>query len=205
MFPLGTVLLPGEVLPLHVFEPRYRAMTQTVLEGDGTFGIILIARGSEVGGGDQRVTIGTLANVVEAAAFPDGRYALLVEGRDRFAVHSWEPEDPFPAAIVDPRPSRGSRVGTESLVRVAGSVRRARALISELGASLGAWDGTIDTPDVEAGTWRLASLAPFGAFDRQTVLEIDDCTDRLGAIESLCEEIADDAARLLSEGREEGP
>ena len=56
MFPLGTVLLPGAVLPLHVFEPRYRQLVQDCLAGEPEFGVVLIERGSEVGGGDQRAT-----------------------------------------------------------------------------------------------------------------------------------------------------
>ncbi|MEN3314917.1 MAG: uncharacterized protein V7605_1151, partial [Acidimicrobiaceae bacterium] len=54
MFPLGTVLFPGLALPLHVFEPRYQSLVQACLDGDGHFGIVLIERGSEVGGGDVR-------------------------------------------------------------------------------------------------------------------------------------------------------
>ena len=53
MFPLGTVLLPGGVLPLHVFEPRYRKMVTDCVESpDHEFGVVLIERGSEVGGGE---------------------------------------------------------------------------------------------------------------------------------------------------------
>src|SRR4051812_26706984 len=54
MFPLGTVLFPHAVLPLHVFEPRYRALVETCLHSDGRFGVVLIERGYEVGGGDAR-------------------------------------------------------------------------------------------------------------------------------------------------------
>ena len=57
MFPLGTVLFPYAVLPLHVFEPRYRALTEHCLAGDGCFGVVLIERGSEVGGGDTRFAV----------------------------------------------------------------------------------------------------------------------------------------------------
>ena len=53
MFPLGTVLFPHALLPLRVFEPRYREMTARVLREDGEFGVVLIERGSEVGGGDS--------------------------------------------------------------------------------------------------------------------------------------------------------
>ena len=66
MFPLGTVLFPHALLPLRVFEPRYRLMTQRVLGADSEFGVVLIERGSEVGGGDTRFGIGTIALIVRA-------------------------------------------------------------------------------------------------------------------------------------------
>ena len=67
MFPLGTVLLPGAVLPLHVFEPRYRALVADCLAGEQEFGVVLIERGSEVGGVDVRRDIATVARIVEMA------------------------------------------------------------------------------------------------------------------------------------------
>jgi len=73
MFPLSTVLFPHAQIPLHVFEPRYRALTADCLAGDARFGIVLIARGSEVGGGDERMTVGTRAVITHAASLADGR------------------------------------------------------------------------------------------------------------------------------------
>ena len=58
MFPLGTVLFPHAPLPLHIFEPRYRALVQECIDGDGEFGVVLIERGFEVGGGDTRFGTG---------------------------------------------------------------------------------------------------------------------------------------------------
>jgi Lon protease-like protein len=63
MFPLGTVLLPGGVMPLHVFEPRYRQMIKDCMASDAEFGVTLIERGSEVGGGDVRSEVGTVARI----------------------------------------------------------------------------------------------------------------------------------------------
>ena len=60
MFPLGTVLLPSVLLPLHIFEERYRTLIRDVLDADREFGVVLIERGSEVGGGDTRSSVGTL-------------------------------------------------------------------------------------------------------------------------------------------------
>ena len=90
MFPLGTVLFPYAVLPLRVFEPRYRVMTRRCLDGDREFGVVLIERGSEVGGGDVRFGVGTIARIVQVADTPDGGYALATVGLHRFQVVRWE-------------------------------------------------------------------------------------------------------------------
>gem|GEM_PF-5636209 len=65
MFPLGSVLFPGGVLPLHIFETRYQQLLNHALESDRRFGVVLIERGHEVGGGDQRTSIGTVCRTVE--------------------------------------------------------------------------------------------------------------------------------------------
>src|SRR5690349_16753436 len=101
MFPLGTVLFPYALLPLHVFEPRYRMMMQHVLDGDREFGVVLIERGSEVGGGDSRFDVGTIARVVQIAELPDGRYAVSTVGIRRFRVRRWLDDDPYPRAEID--------------------------------------------------------------------------------------------------------
>src|SRR5829696_8282280 len=101
MFPLGTVLLPSVALPLHVFEARYRALVHDCLEGENRFGVVLIERGSEVGGGDVRSNVGTVAQIVEAARFDDGRYALVAVGRERIRVARWLDDQPYPRADVE--------------------------------------------------------------------------------------------------------
>ena len=104
MFPLGTALLPGSVLPLHVFEPRYRQMVHDILADDADvaeFGVVMIARGREVGGGDVRNDVGTVARVLDMRALPDGRYALAAVGADRLRVNAWLPDDPYPLADID--------------------------------------------------------------------------------------------------------
>ena len=111
MFPLGTVLFPYAVLPLHVFEPRYRALTEHCLAGDGCFGVVLIERGSEVGGGDTRFAVGTVARIARAGQLPDGRYVLATVGTQRFRVREWLPDDPYPLAEVDLLDDPGAGVG----------------------------------------------------------------------------------------------
>jgi Lon protease-like protein len=89
LFPLHTVLCPGVALPLHVFEPRYRALIARCLEEGGPFGIVLIRDGREVGAGPTSIaTVGTVAEIREAGKFSDGRYELLVVGVRRFRIES---------------------------------------------------------------------------------------------------------------------
>ena len=104
MFPLGGVLFPSMVLPLHVFEPRYRALVRDCLDGDGEFGVVLIERGSEVGGDDVRTDVGTMAHILQAEELDDGRWVVAAVGTRRLRVRSWLPDDPYPRAAVDDWP-----------------------------------------------------------------------------------------------------
>jgi Lon protease-like protein len=87
LFPLRAVLCPGIALPLHVFEPRYRLMTERCVDGSSPFGIVLIREGRETGPGKVSLAgIGTLAEIREATRYDDGRYDLMVVGTGRFAI-----------------------------------------------------------------------------------------------------------------------
>ena len=104
MFPLGTVLLPGGILPLHIFEPRYRQLVADLLADDVNepeFGVTMIERGKETGGGEDRADVGVVARVVQIEALEDGRYGLVAVGTWRFRVRSWLPDDPYPLADID--------------------------------------------------------------------------------------------------------
>ena len=104
MFPLGCVLFPHAVLPLHVFEPRYRVMMRKCLDGDREFGVVLIERGSEVGGGDIRFDVGTIGHIIQAAEIEDGRLAIAAVGISRLRVTRWLPDDPYPIAEIEALP-----------------------------------------------------------------------------------------------------
>jgi Lon protease-like protein len=170
MFPLGTVLVPSAGLPLHVFEPRYRAMVQTCLASDREFGVVLIERGSEVGGGEERTSVGTVARIVEAAELPDGRWALAAVGQRRIRVVEWLPDDPYPLAAVEdwpdpePGPDHADRVRD-----VVALLRRCLALAAEAGDA--AAPATIELSDdpVLAG-YQAATVAPLGPLDQQALL-----------------------------------
>ncbi|CAM3708010.1 LON peptidase substrate-binding domain-containing protein [Tsukamurella strandjordii] len=104
MFPLGAVLLPGEELPLRIFEPRYRRLVEHCLATDGRFGVVLIERGSEVGGGDVRTDVGTVAQIDRYVRRMGGEFTLVCRGTERIRVRSWLPEDPYPLAEAEPWP-----------------------------------------------------------------------------------------------------
>ena len=102
MFPLGNVVLPGELLPLNVFEPRYRQLVLDCLAADAPeFGVVLIERGSEVGGGDVRTSIGTVARIVRVMPLGNGRFEIVAAGLRRVSVLEWLADDPYPRADVE--------------------------------------------------------------------------------------------------------
>ncbi len=88
LFPLHTVLCPGIVMPLHIFEERYRALTRHCIETGSPFGIVLIREGLQVGMSTSLSVagVGALAEIREASRYADGRYDLLVAGTGRFAL-----------------------------------------------------------------------------------------------------------------------
>ncbi|HTT54197.1 MAG TPA: LON peptidase substrate-binding domain-containing protein [Streptosporangiaceae bacterium] len=90
LFPLGTVLYPGVLLPLHIFEERYRRLVRDLLDGPqpGRFGVIAIRRGRETGvhGISALHEIGCTATLRRVAAYQDGRFDLVTVGSQRFRL-----------------------------------------------------------------------------------------------------------------------
>jgi uncharacterized protein len=99
LFPLHTVLFPGQPLPLHVFEPRYRAMIGDIY-AEPRFGVVAISAGTEVGAPSRTHGVGTVAVVEQLAEHDDGRYELVCRGELRFEILTRLPDDPYPIAEV---------------------------------------------------------------------------------------------------------
>ena len=103
LFPLHTVLCPGIVVPLHVFEERYRALTRHCLETGAPFGIVLIREGREVGASRTLARVGALVEIRSAGRYPDGRYDLMAAATGRFAIDSVDlARAPYLVADVTP-------------------------------------------------------------------------------------------------------
>jgi uncharacterized protein len=88
LFPLGTVLFPGMMLPLHIFELRYQKMVGHRVDDDPIFGVVLIQSGNEVRDEPEINDIGTAATLTGMARYDDGRSNLAVRGGRRFLVES---------------------------------------------------------------------------------------------------------------------
>lgn len=193
MFPLGSVLLPGMILPLRVFEPRYRVLVDTVLLADEPeFGCVLIERGSEVGGGDVRATVGCVARIVELARHDDGQVSLVSVGVRRLRVEEWLPDDPFPRALVRDWPDdQPEREDAAALLRGITRVERAVRDLAEVAAQLGLTP-TLDEAAFSSDPWlrvfQLATVSPLGAHDRSRLLRCADLPSRLELLEELVED-----------------
>jgi Lon protease-like protein len=157
-------------LPLHVFEPRYRQLVRDCLAGDGEFGVVLIERGSEVGGWRRPHEAGTIARIVQADEMPDGRFAVGAVGLRRIRVERWHDDDPYPRAETvdwpDPAPADQARA---VIGEVSTLLRRASALRAELGEPAPRLDLEL-SDDLVMAAYQATAVAPLGPADRQALL-----------------------------------
>jgi Lon protease-like protein len=193
MFPLGMVLLPGGILPLHVFEPRYRQMIIDCLQDDGQpeFGQALITHGADAGGGDERALVGTVAQMIQVEALDGERYALVAVGTRRIRINAWLPDDPYPIADVDDWPDvEPDADGLE--VAVAATHARVQAAL-KMAVKLG--DVSAETIESEisddplVATYHLASLAPVGPADRYRLLTASGPAARLDVLDDVLDDV----------------
>jgi len=196
MFPLGSVLFPSMVLPLHIFEPRYRALIDDCLAGDREFGVTLIERGAEVGGDDTRSNIGCIAQVIEADQFDDGRWFVTGVGTRRFTVTEWLPDDPYPQAVVELIEEVPAVPSDQAVFdSVVAQLRTINEVAAQRGVTVEALPDDLST-DAALGSFQVATLSPLGAFDRQRVLAELTPTDRLGMLEGLLSDFLHDLRAL---------
>ena len=185
LFPLRTVLFPGGLLPLRIFETRYVDMVSRCMREAGEFGVLLImdAGDAESGPVSELATIGTSARIVDFHALPDGLLGLMCRGARRFRLHSrraqtdglyvgevdWLPE-PAPSALApEHRPL----------------TRLLRRVLEELGDTARHLDADFD----DAG-WvsnRLAEFLPLERAAQQQLLELEDPQQRMRALAPLIE------------------
>ncbi|GAC1376989.1 MAG: LON peptidase substrate-binding domain-containing protein [Acidimicrobiales bacterium] len=182
MFPLGLVHFPHVYLPLQVFEPRYRQLTIDCLDGTREFGVVLIARGSEVGGGDVRCDVATMTTIVEAGFDDLGLIRLDTVGVRRVRVLRWLEDDPYPRAVTEDLPPPAMGPDELEAMDIAGrKVRRALALRAELGDPTMPFNTELDADPARA-LFQLAAIAPLGPADHQRLLGTSAPRELLGIL-----------------------
>jgi Lon protease-like protein len=203
MFPLGNVVLPGELLPLNVFEPRYRQLVLDCLAADAPeFGVVLIERGSEVGGGDVRTSIGTVARIIRVMPLGNGRFEVVAAGLRRVSVLEWLDDDPYPrsdveewpeADPVDPEALRPQIERMATRVDEARELARAVALANKPDTTVRATPPVQLSDDLVKAAYQLAGRAPIGPVDRYRVLAAPTLETRI----ELLGAAVDDAEAML--------
>ncbi|MEE3751337.1 LON peptidase substrate-binding domain-containing protein [Mycobacterium intracellulare] len=204
MFPLESALLPDQELPLRIFEPRYGALVRHCMATGDPFGVVLISRGREVGGGDARCDVGVMSRITECVDQGAGRYALHCRTGDRIRVREWLPDDPYPRARITPWPDEpGPEVSPAQLLDVED---RAVALFERIAQARGI---TLPGREVLLGQragrpagerlFALASRIPIGTADRYTVLAAPTAAERLAALREAVDAIAEVVEFQLSE------
>jgi Lon protease-like protein len=207
MFPLQSALLPDEDLPMQIFEPRYTALVRDCMrDDDPRFGVVLISQGREVGGGDVRCDVGTVARIGECVDLADsGRFMLRCRTGERIRVSEWLPDDPYPQAMIQLWPDEpGEPVTLDQLEeledRVMALFERIAAArnfsLPERAVVLGT-DSDITDPGVRL--YALASRVPIGPADRYSVLAAPSAAARLAALSDAVDSVAAVVEFQLSE------
>lgn len=198
MFPLQSAFLPGEELPLQIFEPRYAQMVRDCLQNNNPrFGTVLIAQGREVGGGEMRCDVGTVARVAECVEVAgSGRFMLRCTTAERIKVCEWLPDDPYPRAVVQEWPDEpGESVSAGQLEDLED---RMMALFERIAAARDlpvpdrqdALGSGLDFSDAGERLYALASRIPIGPADRYSVLSAPTAHARLAALGEAVDSVA---------------
>jgi len=205
MFPLQSALLPGETLPLRIFEPRYSRLVQDCLAAaEPSFGVVLISRGTEVGGGESRSDVGALARIAEHADLGMGQYQVLATMGDRIRVVEWLPDDPYPRAVIEAWSDEpGPPVGPE---QIGGVIDRILALYQRVAEARGLGlrpDALAVEPEVADDPSRhiyaLAATVPMGPADRYAVLAAPTLAERVSVLTDAIDTVAAMVEFQLSE------
>ncbi len=158
LFPLNTVLFPGQVLPLHIFEDRYRLMVRRCLADELPFGVVLIKQGEEVGADAEPYNIGTLARIIESTHLPNGTMNIITVGVERFRIRRLIHDQPYLRGEVETLPLE-EQEDTGAMDALADSVRERVALYIKLIAEAAGLEIKVDQmPDLPQQVGYLAAI-----------------------------------------------
>ncbi len=199
MFPLSSVLLPAMPLSLRIFEERYlKLLGDLIGEENPEFGVVLIERGPEVGGGEQRLRIGTVASVSNIGTL-DEFYGIEAFGAQRIRVNAWLPDNPYPMADVDFLPDL---IWDDSLmparVHLETRVRNLLAIASEFGDLQYGSDIELSDDPMDA-CWQLAGILPVGELDQADLLKVQSADELIARTYEIVTAL-DDTLKAMIDG-----
>ena len=196
-------MFPGALITLRVFETRYREMLDDCLNRRIGFGVVLIERGSEVGGGDVRFEVGVAVSIERVYSVGEGHLLVTVRGGDRIGVEEWLEDDPYPQARVRRLPEVSAPVVPPGVRDALGrAFTRGLAMLSEMGMATG---GIEPLPrDPLAAAYRALDIFPVPDLDRQRILETGDPVDRIRRATAALDSVNELVEARLGEGRGPG-
>ena len=189
MFPLSSVIFPKSLFTLRVFEPRYLELVkECVMTGRG-FGVCLIAKGHEVGGGDERYDYGTVSEILQAVEIGSGQLAISCVGRKRFRVLRWLEDSPYPKATVEIE-----EVPDSELIKQE-QVDELRPVLLKIADTVSKLSGIKQDKVVPSSTnmieeiYHLAEHSYLGAYDRYKVLSSETLEARFNLLFQLLRDL----------------
>jgi Lon protease-like protein len=191
------VVFPHQRVGLYIFEARYQQMLSD-LAGEPRFGTCLIARGSDVGGGDQRHSVGTVVQILASQSLDDGKTLILVEGGSRVAITTWLEDAPYPRALVREHRCVACEIDPVLLKSTESAVRALRALQSEVNADECIQRNCEMDSDARVRSWQLCAMTPMSTLDQFKVLSLSNPNDRLRLLAEICCERYGDFQRMLA-------
>ena len=191
--------MPAMPLSLRIFEERYLKLLGDLLGNENPeFGVVLIERGPEVGGGEKRLDLGTLASVSDIGTL-DQFYGLESVGTQRFRVNAWLPDDPYPLADIDFIPDL---VWNDALMPVRNQleikVRNLLAFASEFGDLQYGPDLEI-SDDPMNSCWQLAGVLPVGPLDQIDLLSSESADELISRTSEVVETLGETLKTMLGQ------
>lgn len=176
LFPLRTVLVPGGLLPLQIFEPRYLDLVRDCTRNDTGFGVCLILDGSESGAPPQHAGIGTEARIADFNTLPNGLLGIVARGESRFRVQSTRVRDNgLLIGEVEWLHEPPTRAVPDEYLVLAQVLER---IMEKVGGNYPGWDeGLLD--DSNWVGYRLTELLPLDNLEKQSLLGLEDSELRL--------------------------
>ncbi|MEY4553600.1 MAG: hypothetical protein RL197_27 [Actinomycetota bacterium] len=191
--------MPAMPLSLRIFEERYLKLTgDLILEENPEFGVVLIARGPEVGGGEKRLEIGTLASVTDIGTL-EQFYGIESIGAQRFRVNAWLPDDPYPLADIDFLPDLIWNDSLETArAQLETKVRNLLAFASEFGDLQYGPDTELNEDPMDS-CWQLAGILPVGPLDQIDLLNSETTEELISKTHELVESLEETLKSMIGD------